>query len=262
MALWLSTNICASPAIVSIYYDSLSDFDQLRYMVKNADDKNLEVFLNGFNSPYYHTGITDREKAQEFIDSVAYALIPVLPDSENVIWQIIIPRGSDNAQRDEGYLMINYWYPGREAIYFSSYYGNQYENHLAWPKANNPYVFDAPAAEMDGVKIYQYQATNPDTSHYTIEIDGYMLHVIHQDHVKTPEERLEDILKFSFVRLGGEEPEKEEKSPETRDLFAVFIGLFAIFGCTSSLMSRAGWPINTHNTHKPQHEPEKGEYRL
>lgn len=227
----LLSNAYAIP-IVSIVYNSFSDFDELRYMVKNATDQQLHDFLNEANSPYYYADITNREKAREFIDSVNHSLIPVLPDSENATWEISIPQNEGS----KDHLIVNYWYPGRESILFYSYYVYDREEApvWAWIKENNPDAFDSPTAEKNGVKYYQL--IDFYLCDFVIVVDDYVLTSLHQ-HRETPEEKLNEILKFSFVRLDGSKTEENianpisETAPPTGSNPIFNIAIFLIVSC-------------------------------
>ena len=148
-----------------------------------------------------------------------------MPDSEDVVWRISIPC---NNGRD--YLTVNYWYPGKESILFYSLYGCDGEEQLDWLKANNPGAFDSPTAEKDGIKFYQL--IDFYLCDFVIVIDDYILWSIHQER-QTPEEKLEEIVKFSFVRLDSS---GNEKNVAVRIFLVVFISILMVLGCALVMM--------------------------
>lgn len=229
LVLSFPVNTYAGPALVSIVFEDFSDYDELRYMADNVTDEQLSDFLhvNRQGGSYYRAGLTDREAVLEFIGTVGHALIPVLPASEDVIWEISIPRGESEYPGDQEHLVVNYWYPEREAILFYSMYGyerDRVDEHLAFIMESNPGTFDVPTSEIDGVKIYQlidYYLCD-----FVILIDDYLLWSIHQDR-DTSDEKLEEILKFSFVRLDGNESAENTAMWLRYVLFAA-VGVFVI----------------------------------
>jgi len=199
LALLFSITVQAGPALVAIEYSDLSEFTDLCDMAKNASDEELDEFLNKVKSPYYYSGINNREDVNEFIASVGHAVIPVLNDP--VKWVISIPRGTTETQDDQGYLLVYHWFPG-ETIQFYSFYNHDKEKELASLKSRHPGAFDKPTAEINGAKIYQL--TDSNLHDFIIIFDDYMLWATIFVN-KTPEEKLNEIMKFSYVRLDGGE---------------------------------------------------------
>ena len=210
----LSIVVYAGPPLVSIEYEDFTDFEELVHMVGNATDGELDVFLNGNNSIYRDTGIDDRDSALEFIQTIGHALIPVLSDSRNIEWRINIPRGDTDYTEDAGMLHVNFWYPGRSSIHFFSYYGGYDLNHAL--RLIELYGFNG--FENEGIIYHQLS----EWYDFVIFIDDYILFSNHYDR-ESPEEKAEEVLRFSFERLDVNENEDNSVSAIIRIIIIVSI---------------------------------------
>jgi len=208
----LSTIAHASPTLVQIVFDDFSDFNELRYMEANLTDEQLRAFLRGRSrrpTTYFDAGLTNREEVQEFINTVGQAFIPALSNQENVEWRIEIPRGSAGSPRDEGLLFVRYWFPadrvhGARTIVFRSLYGSGHGSNRILAEARR----DGILVERGGVEFYQLLNDPTWRSGFVINIDGYVISARFEfagTERMSYEEMLEEIQKFSFVRLSDNE---------------------------------------------------------
>jgi hypothetical protein len=213
-ALSLSVTAFASRSPVSIC-SGFSEFQELLHMAENATDDELHDFLNNPEHPCYaFGGIKNRDDVNEFITAVRGALIPVTRTSTE--WIVSIYRGTTKEPlRDHGNLDVIHWFSEDDAVSFTSYYNPGEENLAAMFEFYNLSAFSKPTARRNGAQIFQFT----DTYHcdFVIIVGDYLLNATIYGK-KTPQERLNTILKFSYERLDSGKTQFNSRGMVERDL--------------------------------------------
>jgi len=199
MILSLPVGAIASPSISPIWQcHDFSQFNELRNMANDAADAELHEFL--WQRGYFHDGITNREDALEFVDTVGSALIPVLPGLEGsgYIMEIIMNR----AHADQGALSFLFGHDGGHTIMLRSFYGYERREDIWELELWDFDAFDSPTAVKNEVKYYQLDY--PGWDNFVIIVDDYILFGMFLSSEQpglSPEEQLAELQRFSFMRL-------------------------------------------------------------
>ena len=168
----------------------------MRDMTENADDLQWETYLNKMHFPV--SGIYDRKSVQELIDAISHVLIPVVPNSMDDGWGVFIPRGSYGNPEDRGEIIIYCLHKSYNIFKFEINYNDKEGDYNYALQLISDY--STKVIKQNGIKYYQL------TDRYTFVILINDFALIAQSMVSKstpPEEQLEKLLQYSFVRLDG-----------------------------------------------------------
>jgi hypothetical protein len=236
----------------SIKFESLSSFDELLYMVENANDESLQKYLNKMDV----AGMFDRERAKSYIDVMRHLYVPVLKQGvelEHLPFESILVTFTESS-----YLYVSYG--NRDDV--NLYFGVFDSVIRGWFDDERTALFCAEGEieyhlYLDEVEIQYYgeeevKIENVARIYFVVDGSTIMICVSSYD---TPEEALEDIKKFEFVRLdevgshnaqveiGEPTPEEVEEieidsNPKSGVALAIIPTIFAGVAVAGSIKTR------------------------
>ena len=248
MIVLISSGAMASPQIWEEDFD-FSDFNEIRHMAERGTNAQWREFLYGYrNHPYFlrisdreegwlellhseewqearrpssrfrRLGISDRERALEFVNTLGPKFVPILPGEEDV------ERTSYLRFRSTSPGSVPFVYFHMPEGYIISFATHD-RDELTTSDHFHHYAFDSPVIERDGAQYHQFLLPNRESPHYSlvIIIEYYAIWVQFRTDVwgdfyrgLSPEEQLQQLLRFSFIRFSentAEMPAQSSRAP-------------------------------------------------
>jgi hypothetical protein len=197
----------------------LTSFAELQYMVDNASDEDLQEYLHTAHRGW--VSVNNRQELQDYIDAMRHMYVPILDGVEAEHLPFIGIQVSHNAF---------------EFLWGSAVYGDVtyevglifviHERLYEWGDVDRALTIICAEGEIEYHLFGTREHPFIDDSvifDFTFEVNGFTF-MVEAYPYDSPEEALEDIKKFTLVRLDEmylyaaddePEPEPDEENPET-----------------------------------------------